>query len=540
MIGIALLVMAGCRDGDSLGGTPLGLSARFDYSVPARFKVPDPLSPEGQYEIYADGPLHPDRWPVRLNACASTGSIVKYHWSIEGSPAGSVTGCDDFVYDFPAERTYSVSLVTEDDVGGKASHTDDVVVRDLLIFGVGDSYASGEGNPDVRVSLAAIAALEAARADLEAVAAALAATPQDPGLTQDSLDGATGAAASTDAASASAAYETAAANVAEALAIAKAEWQNRRCHRSAHSGQVRAARLLEDADPHSSVTFVHLACSGARVHRGLLGEYLGIEPDGPPFPPQIDRVAELADGHEIDALLLSIGGNDVNFSKLIEACILGEDCHEGTASLDPALQQQAAVVCPLLGSFASDCLDYFDSLDPAALDARAIFDVHSISEDVNGNDLRQDGNDDLPDNYRELAAEIVGRLGMDPARVYLTEVPDVTRNEVGQFCGWDTALLPSAALLQLPGVSQAEMAWASTYALAQLQATMQAAADEHGWQLVTGIAARFQRHGYCSLDGWLVRLQDTFLIQGDENGALHPNLAGHEAYATAIVGYLAP
>jgi len=70
--------------------------------------------------------------------------------------------------------------------------------------------------------------------------------------------------------------------------------------------------------------------------------------------------------------------------------------------------------------------------------------VHSITEDVCdeevcGIDIRQDCNDDLPDNYRELAAKIFDGLRMDPARVYLSEIPDVTRNEFGQYCGWDTA-----------------------------------------------------------------------------------------------------
>jgi hypothetical protein len=64
--------------------------------------------------------------------------------------------------------------------------------------------------------------------------------------------------------------------------------------------------------------------------------------------------------------------------------------------------------------------------------------------------------------------------------------------------------------------------------------------DEHGWQLVAGIAARFRRHGYCSVDSWLVRLHDTFLIQGDKFGVLHPNAAGHGAYAAAIADAIAP
>ena len=71
-------VLAGLSGG--CGGSP-GLAASFDYVVPARFKLPNLQAPEeqGEYEVYADDPLHPDTWLVQLNACPplSTGSIVK-------------------------------------------------------------------------------------------------------------------------------------------------------------------------------------------------------------------------------------------------------------------------------------------------------------------------------------------------------------------------------------------------------------------------------------------------------------------------------
>jgi PKD repeat protein len=483
VVGVLAVSSGGC------GGEP-GLAASFDYVVPARFKVPDLRASEdqGEYEVYADGPLHPDTWVVRLNACASTGSIVKYSWRIDGESVGVETACDGFEYEFPAEGSYSVTLVVEDSDGEEDVHRADIVVRDLLIFGVGDSYGSGEGNPDVDASGEPLG------------------------------------------------------DVGGAVGVEGVQWQNWRCHRSALSGQVRAARLIEEADPHTSVTFVHLACSGGRVHRGLLGEYLGIEEDGDPFPPQIDRVAELAGEHEIDALFLSIGGNDVNFANVVEACILGEVCHEDDPVPDPTIQGAASLICSAAGSFADECEDYLGGVpDADALDARTIFDIHSKAEDVDGQDIGQDGHDDLPNNYRDLAQEIVGTLGMDPGRVYLTEIPDVTRDEHGQTCGWPTEFPSSisdalrVALQELPGVTQTEMSWSSTHVTVQLHAAMQAAAEEHGWQFVEGVDSRFEGHGYCASFPWLVRLQNTFQIQGDKNGALHPNVPGHGAYAAAIV-----
>jgi hypothetical protein len=71
--------------------------------------------------------------------------------------------------------------------------------------------------------------------------------------------------------------------------------------------------------------------------------------------------------------------------------------------------------------------------------------------------------------------------------------------------------------------------------LTELRAAMRAAASKNGWQFVEGVDPRFAGHGYCSDVTWLTRLQNTFQFQGDQNGALHPNVAGYGAYADAIV-----
>ena len=159
---------------------------------------------------------------------------------------------------------------------------------------------------------------------------------------------------------------------------------------------------------------------------------------------------------------------------------------------------------------------------------------------MDGADWDQDGLDDLPANYDDLGQAIVGSLGMDPARVYLTEIPDVTRDEFGDICAWPTELPGFTESLriaaqQVPGVTKTEMEWASNYVLTELRAAMRAAAIKNGWQFVEGVDARFAGHGYCSDVTWLTRLQNTFQFQGDQNGALHPNVPGYEAYADAIV-----
>ncbi len=245
---------------------------------------------------------------------------------------------------------------------------------------------------------------------------------------------------------------------------------------------------------------------------------------------------------------MSIGGNDINFSKVVEACVLGRDCHLGSPTIDPLLESTASLACDFAGSFEDECRSYLDPdvIDADSLDARTIFDIGSKDEYdvlVEGEDpvdVKRDGLDDLPGNYDALAEAIVDSLGMDPTRVYLTEIPDVTRDEFGDLCAWPTELpgyleTLRIAAQQVPGVTEAEMQWASSYVLTELRAAMRAAADKHGWQFVDGVDARFSGHGYCSDVAWLTRLQNTFQFQGDQNGALHPNPEGYGAYADAIV-----
>src|SRR5262249_34692758 len=49
-----------------------------------------------------------------------------------------------------------------------------------------------------------------------------------------------------------------------------AQWEDKRCHRSHWSGPMQAAFALENADPHSSVTFLSFACSGATINTDYL------------------------------------------------------------------------------------------------------------------------------------------------------------------------------------------------------------------------------------------------------------------------------
>ncbi|MEO1544833.1 MAG: hypothetical protein AAFR75_12565, partial [Pseudomonadota bacterium] len=130
------------------------------------------------------------------------------------------------------------------------------------------------------------------------------------------------------------------------------------CHRSLYSHQLRVALQLSLEDPHRAITFLGLACSGATIAQGLIGGYRGIEPF--PFSSSRSQIGSVAvaqcgggnvekrsyassynpggrvpdlDGlvlercsprraRKIDMIMLSVGGNDIGFAKLVAYAIL--------------------------------------------------------------------------------------------------------------------------------------------------------------------------------------------------------------------------
>jgi hypothetical protein len=604
--------------------TPGAVAAAFDWSVPSRL-VND--SDGSIREFTTPEEINPSSWPVDFNACGSTGVIVSYRWSIDGVPAAEVSDCKGFSHPFPAEGTYRVSLTVADSQGNTDTLSRAVVVQDWLIVAVGDSYGSGEGNPDTPIPPDAFTTFNDAEADLndavdqlqtaqaqlsaalqqvadaqadftatmiqadvvsadrlaldqriaerdaacgtfpftgcgdaivrvnEARAALLAALTK-LGLQAliDSTSAIQGelqklvaakqaalnvALAARDVAqqavdTATAAREAAQASADIALGQLRPVWRDTRCHRSANSGQVRAAVELEEADPRTSVTLVHLACSGATINDGLLGPYAGVEnPTPQDIPPQIDQAAALTAGREIDALVISIGGNDVKFSSIIKSCIKEEPCYEPPFAPDPASQQIVNAICsPLTGGPAliasqlqhpfNRCTDFFSSLPTG--DASQFF---------------EGGIAELPGLYAKLQAAIRDELSTLPAgRVYLTEYPDATHDDAANLCGYDPRAPLAEQLANLPGVTLPETLWANTVVEGGLRDAMRTAAAVSDWHFVDGIFDAFATHGYCADQHWLVRLTETFGIQGNVDGAVHPNADGHAVYRDRIASSL--
>lgn len=262
-------------------------------------------------------------------------------------------------------------------------------------------------------------------------------------------------------------------------------WGNKQCHRSGGAGPSEAAKLLENADPTSSVTFINLACSGATITQGLIGAYDGIEPlQGPLLQPQVFRMRTLLGDRDPDAVTVSIGANDVEFSAIVKDCakpISGNDCGAPNTGAGEVR---------------------FNRLTPA-----------------------------LPGRYDQLAQALTAEA-VPADRVFLDEYFDPTRSDDG------TTFCSGLAFLSLEA---REAQWASEVMLTQLNTIGTAAARRNGWNRPTGTFAEFKQHGYCANDRWITRIGESVTRQQDEFGALHPNLTGHRAsYGPMIARAVGP
>jgi PKD repeat protein len=412
-------------------GGPSDTDVAFDWSVEDGFGFDEDSSP-GLVDYYEpDGALEIVRsaYPVDFEAqdsdpCDSTRSRT---WLIDGVEAAgerAELGPCTLTYSFPAEGVHEVTLEVRE-AGGTlvGTATSEVVVQDWLIVSIGDSVASGEGNPD----LATI------------------------GTTAET-------------------------------------WQDQQCHRTATAGPARAAALLDQADPKTSVTFVHLACSGATIASGLIGPYTGVE-SGVALPPQLDDLERFTAGREIDAITVSIGANDVHFSTIVDRCVKQSFCD----------RFQAGKAAHFFAEKASHLAGWFADLQSGFVDRQ-----------------------------------------LDPSRVFITQYFDPTRDDSGEICPEGSILgdLPFVGPNNDMRITRQEATWASNGMLARLDQEVRAAAGAHDWHFIDAIREPFFAHGYCADDSWVVTITNSFLYQGDKNGALHPNAPGHEHYGVRIAAEL--
>lgn len=138
------------------------------------------------------------------------------------------------------------------------THRQNITIRDKLIVGIGDSFSSGEGNPDVPALMVQGRRVDGAARGVTAVT--LKANGNGFEKVKTSVPGE---------------WFFPERNGGDAGA---AKWLDRSCHRSLYSYHTRIAlQAALEAGPHSAITFLAYACSGAKISEGVLLDYEGVE-----------------------------------------------------------------------------------------------------------------------------------------------------------------------------------------------------------------------------------------------------------------------
>jgi hypothetical protein len=312
--------------------------------------------------------------------------------------------------------------------GSRASVT--TTPRDRLVIGFGDSFTSGEGNPE---RLALFSGKPWTGGNLPARA------PDPVSLSQNDT---------------------------------RAQWNDRWCHRSVYSWQIRTALAAALSDPRQSFTVLPYGCSGATITEGVLYGYNGVEwsaatdkgvigsrseiglayqeicrPEAfrsycvsgapwcgrtePPMPrqeqapgfydaaaPALRRAVARCGPSNVfkrsaDALLIDIGINDVGFAGWASSIILQ----------DPLLRTAAGAMTPCFDGTANcqTTRSLFARLDRRYGLLRAILDQYM-----------------LPD------------FGVDPSHVIVAVYPPALENEQGVFCPQGNSGLTIATFPPLP------------------------------------------------------------------------------------------
>ncbi len=520
-------------------GTGQGPVAAFDWKAPVRY----------WWDVNYDGTMNanPVGWRLDFDAGESCfpglvpngqgGSVLmadspqKYRWTIDDSKGDRIytspsSTDSNFHFDsFPALGVYNVTLVVDMcgdtpslicdsarqlGIATTASHRQEVWVRDILIVSIGDSFASGEGNPHVEQKFNAPCLEGLCDANADFALSASDAIICLLGLAACALD---------------LAYAAANGPYVKAGPI----WEDKRCHRSQFAADSLAAMALEEQDPRSSVTFLHLACSGSTIGVGVTGAYEGTEGGSPDLPPQVIQAADSlcpagshplgpldkfpvqatvglscesdTTGHSvgpmrpIDYLLVHAGVNDIGFEKIIRDCA-------GLSTLEP---------------LNPPCTEYSN--------------VKAAPSKILN----------LDSGYAALNKNITNNLPINPSHVLISEYPEPFHNSDGSYCN-------SNNLDNMGTFTSDESAYLSRNIAPALNTAIFAAALKYGWTYVGGIAAGFAAgHGFCSSDHWIIGVKEAILAQGPcgswcwildnskNSGIFHPNHAGHEWVALQIL-----
>ncbi len=358
-------------------------------------------------------------------------------------------------------------------------------------------------------------------------------------------------------------------------------WLDPRCHRSLLSGPSLAAAYIAKNNPHLSVTLLHYGCSGASVADGVLGPWGYLESDqdvkkkAAQFAPlpiwqgqDTSRIGGSADAPDVglsqieqaradlsidgvtsttpDAVLISVGGNDIGFAGIISGLIgdllAPKDLKpkppadtRSVTTFDEAMWQQISAASQ------TRCWDpperNLKKLDCMAFEAKPRIGDQATEHDQ----IFKDGVRYLDRQYEALRAGLNGLVPAQQNRIFITQYPyfvyrakkspnEKTVNVDGQeavgcvdrVLDGDPDMIPAvAAWLPWFGLKAGSADKARTEFEDPLNKEIQDVADrlpDQKWNVVHSDLADTVQHGYCARERYFNTMVDSYWYQGRKYG----------------------
>ena len=379
-------------------------------------------------------------------------------WRIGGKLVAQ-TSCADRVSGPGIELPYPDGAEISVNVVGEAPIITEAKVKDLLIAGLGDSFASGEGNPNQPVAFSETRRFRNFY----------------PLRRQNDAGGG-------------------------------AQWTDELCHRSLYGQLLRAALQIAVENPQASVTYLDYTCSGASISEGILGPQTYVERVA-----SNERSAQLA-AHEVAG-----GAKDSQLYRLMrELCRDTPDVKHGIPTC-PGNNFRRSLDFLLLSVGGNDIgfsnIVAWASLRDSASSSIAAF----FGATVTAEEFATRMHDILPDAYAQLAAALEQSVPVasapdgvfDPSRVILAAYPDLVTNEAGEICeaspdgsdGEDRyAANQSLDMFSSWLTAQPDRLTKVREQFLLLYKRMRDLAGDHGWTFAGHIYAdkMFEGHGFCA------------------------------------------
>ncbi len=318
------------------------------------------------------------------------------------------------------------------------------------------------------------------------------------------------------------------------------------CHRSDNAGIPRAFRALQNKYESFDMNLIFVACGGSLIEHvtgrppgqapgageetpwgdGEKGDIDGERTDRwteihePAQLEQVDeRISELfgnGSKQPVDLLAMSIGGNDAGFASAVGACISG-GLPVDLAGIDPDDETLASLA-------PKECIDesrLSEALDDDGLPPRNP--TLNPFDDNEYNKLRQrvPGWNAVLDRYDALAKTLdrFAEQRRPIGQVLITQYGAGLKNDVGDYCGG----LNGATAGDLFGfIDTDEAEWLDTNLLTALNARVDTAAERANedtvgpqWTVVDAHVANFESHGPCASEPWTQRNNTALTDEGN-------------------------